>query len=470
MGDVAFSGAVAWARSGLTTRVLTLLAALVVGVAVQGGYESRPRLVVVLAVVAAAVLTDWSGGWTRTDTLVSAPAAVVLLWLGLSARYGDADVALGYAATLIACVAGLLVVRRFSSDEVRALLHGTVLLGSVVALAGLGGAVLHVEPLAFAAEGWWRSAAGFTYANATGCFLAACATVALALLADHPNNAWVAAPGVVLLGGTAATLSRGAAIALVVGMVVLLLLRGAASVLAWGPVLVGGSTLAVTCGLSWRAASEPRPLLAAAGLGLAMLVTTLLVRRPPSSRAWWAASVVAVVAGAVLVARVPELSTRVTLGTPRWSAWAAGLESVRAHVLTGTGPGRLSVTWQEAGAARGTTLLHNEYLQVAAELGLVALVLLLVWLGCVLVAMRPGLHRGAPSSYAAGLAGALGILVASAGDFFWHITVLPVLAALLSGAALAACRSAEPAVIDDGIARADGAPAPSVVFQGGEVS
>jgi O-antigen ligase len=110
------------------------------------------------------------------------------------------------------------------------------------------------------------------------------------------------------------------------------------------------------------------------------------------------------------------------------------------HPLTGAGPGQADLRWRGAdGGTRFFGYAHNEYAQVAAELGLVGLGLLAVLL--------VGFARLLWSARAAGPAGALwaGVVAAAAAfavhsgfDFVWHLPAVVLTVLLLVGVILPA--------------------------------
>jgi hypothetical protein len=198
-------------------------------------------------------------------------------------------------------------------------------------------------------------------------------------------------------------MSRAGALALVVGLVVLAGLLGpsATARAAVGPV---AGALVAMLGLlpSTPATSPPRPVLAlvglAAGLALAAMVTRL--RRWPAL----------VLLGVVLVAAVAGLlasgggvgdatrtvaEARGNLASPdRTGALHAAVQLVAQQPLTGTGPGHADLRWKgpDHGSQR-YAYVHNEYLQVAAELGLVGLVLLAILLAAIAWTLWRAPHR-----------------------------------------------------------------------------
>jgi O-antigen ligase len=137
------------------------------------------------------------------------------------------------------------------------------------------------------------------------------------------------------------------------------------------------------------AAGPARPALALAGLGAGLGLAAVLARlRGVAAVALVVGGVlggclaVAVVAGGVGDAARLVAETRITLASPdRSGTVGAALRVAAAHPLTGAGPGQADL--RSRGADGGTRIFgyaHNEYAQVAAELGLVGLALLAVLL------------------------------------------------------------------------------------------
>jgi O-antigen ligase len=96
----------------------------------------------------------------------------------------------------------------------------------------------------------------------------------------------------------------------------------------------------------------------------------------------------------------------------RTGALHAALRLVAQHPLTGTGPGQADLRWK--GHDHGSqlyTYVHNEYLQITAELGLVGLAL---------------------------LAAAAAFAVHSGFDFVWHLPAIVLTVTLLVGLVLPA--------------------------------
>jgi O-antigen ligase len=132
---------------------------------------------------------------------------------------------------------------------------------------------------------------------------------------------------------------------------------------------------------------------------------------------------------------------RITLASPdRGGAVRAALRVAAEHPLTGAGPGRADLRWSGAdGGTRVFGYAHNEYAQVAAELGLVGLVLLAV----LLVALARLLWRARPTGPATGgwagvVAAAAAFAVHSGFDFVWHLPAVVLTMLLLAGVILPA--------------------------------
>jgi O-antigen ligase len=216
-----------------------------------------------------------------------------------------------------------------------------------------------------------------------------------------------------------------------------------------GPV---AGALVATIGLlpSMPAASPPRPALALGGLGAGLTLAAMVAR----SRRWSALALV----GGVLVAGLVGLllstgggmggaaqtvaAARGNLASPdRTGALHAALRLVTPHPLTGTGPGQANLRWK--GHDHGSqlyTYVHNEYLQVTAELGLVGLGLLAV----LLVAITRMLWRARPTGHPttttwAGVVAAVAAFVVHSGfDFVWHLPAIVLTVTLLIGLVLPA--------------------------------
>lgn len=443
-----------------------LLVAAAAGLLGQGAYYPSVQRPLGALVAAATVLSLASWPLTRADLRLPpvVPALALAVWAVLDGALLGVGGGAGPALLLVGLVAVLLVCRRLRQEDREILLAGLVGIGLLVALTGWLGVAGRAGSWAFLAQGLWRASSTLTYPNATAAVLVPISLVVLGRLAGSPGSVPLAMAATGLLAGLAATMSRAGALALVVGLVVLAGLAGlgATARAAVGP--VAGALVALGGLLpSMPAASPPRPALALAGLGagLALAAIVARVRRWPAFvlvggvLVAGAAGLVAGV-GAVGGAAQTVVEARVNLASPdRTGASQAALRLVTQHPLTGTGPGQADLRWK--GQEHGSQLfvyVHNEYLQVAAELGLVGLVLLGVLLAAIarLLWRARTTSRADPAVWAGVVAAVAAFSVHSGFDFVWHLPAIVLSATLLVGLVLPApdTASAHPSSIHPG--------------------
>ena len=376
-----------------------LVAAIAAAAIVQGGYFFRGQ-VAAAALIAAAVLVR-PPGRPRVVALGLPVAAggVLAGWALLRGVTADSAAAGARAALLLAGLgAALLVSAELDRSGRRLLLRGVVAVGLFLAVAGWVAVAFRLEPWALPTAGFWRASSTVTYANANAAMLVPLAVLVAALLAARPRSRPLAMSLTLLLAGSAATLSRAGGVALVVGLVVLVVLRGRA--VLW-PVVVASTGAAVAfAGLlpSLSVNVRERPGLAMAALAGGLAMTAVLLRCTGRRRA--------IAIGGMLVALVaaPAIGghaglrvwhQRVNLDSPsRFDASTAALHRFAAHPLAGVGPGHAAVqTRTAAGSVHVQQYLHDEYLQVLTEYGSlagVALLALIAGLARLLWRNRPG--------------------------------------------------------------------------------
>jgi len=443
-------GAAGWAG-------LLLLTAVAAGLLGQGAFYMRVRWYLGVLVAAAAVLALVAWPPTRDDARLPPLVAALVLaaWAVLDAvLLGVPAAGAGPALLLLGLVAVLLVCRRLGQEDREVLLLGVVGVGLLVALAGWVGVAGRVGSWAWLGDGIWRASSTLTYPNAAAAVLAPVALLVLAWLVDAPGSLPLALAATGLLAGVAATLSRAAALALAVGLVVLAGLRGPRRTAraALGPCV---GALVALGGLvpSMPAAQPPRPALALAGLcaGLALAAMVARLRRWPAVTLVLGGALAGCLAAAIVIGGLGDAArlvaqTRITLASPdRSGAVGAALRVAAAHPLTGAGPGQADLRSREAdGGTRFYGYAHNEYAQVAAELGLVGLALLAV----LLVALGRLLWRaraaGPPVVGWAGVVAATAAFAVHSGfDFVWHLPAVLLTVTLLAGVVLPAPHGAD---------------------------
>jgi hypothetical protein len=432
---------------------LLLLVAVAAGLLGQGAFYPSVQRPFGLLIAVATLLALVGRPLIRDDLrlLPVVPALALAAWAVLDgALVGFTAAGVGPALLLVGVVAVLLVCRRLGQEDREVLLAGVIGIGLLVALIGWLGVAGRVSSWAFQAQGLWRASSTLTYPNATAAVLAAISLVVLGRLAATPGSVPLAVAATGLLTGLAATMSRAGVLALVVGLVVLAGLRGV-GVTARAVVGPVAGALVATIGLlpSMPAAGPPRPALALVGLGVGLTLAAMVARLPR----WSAVALV----GGVLVAGVAGLllsagggmggaaqtvaEARGNLASPdRTGALHAALRLVAQHPLTGTGPGQADLRWK--GHDHGSqlyTYVHNEYLQVTAELGLVGLGLLAV----LLVAITRLLWRARPTgpagaTWAGVIAATAAFAVHSGFDFVWRLPAIVLTVTLLIGLVLPA--------------------------------
>jgi hypothetical protein len=422
------------------------------GLAAQGAFYRPQQRVVGLLVLAAAavVLPAWPPG-RREVRLLLLPALALAGWAWLDALLLGTAVgpAAQVALLLLVTAAVLLVCGRLSQADRRTVLTGLLVIGLLVAATGWLGVLWRLDSWAWEGDGIWRAASTLTYPNATAAVLVPLLMVALARLAAAPRSVPLVLAATGLLAGVGATLSRAGALGLAVGLLVLARALGPARVAraAVGPCL--GALVAVGSLLPSVPVGPARPAPAIAGLAAGLALAASTARSSGRRQVLTLACVVVAGAGLLAVAAGsagildPVADARITLDSPdRSAATRAALDIVAAHPGTGAGPGAADL---RSSAPEGGTRLfahsHNEYLQVAAELGLVGLgllVVLLAGLARLVWTARTGLDPAARAAAAA-------FAVHSALDFTWHLPAVLLAVLLVIGADLPApTRRAEP--------------------------
>ena len=219
----------------------------------------------------------------------------------------------------------------------------------------------------------------------------------------------------------------------------------AATGLPAGP---GAGALVALAGLvpSMPATGPPRPALALAGLAARVALAALAARVSEwrAGRLLVGVAVVAAPCGLALLggaggALRAVAGARASLASPdRTGALLAARQVVADHPLTGAGPGHTQLRWEGLdGVAHFFVYAHNEYAQVAAELGLVGLVLLALLLAGVARLLWHSRPVGAAAGPWAGVVAAAAAFAVHGGlDFIWHLPAVVLAVTVLAGASL----------------------------------
>jgi O-Antigen ligase len=446
----------------------------------SGGFFDKPRLAgagfVWALVVAVAILSPRPLPHSRPGQLALLGLFLLCAWVALSFAWAP----LGWRAQddeqrlllyLGFMIAGIALLR---GPLVRRWLEPAVALGAFVVIAyGLSERLLpNAIHLASSGTAVGRLEQPLTYWNAEGLLGAIGLVLAIHIAGDGTRERWLrsaAAAGGVLLGlGTYLTYARGALGAVAVGLVVLLALdphlrpqlRAIVTILGASAVAaLVANDLSTVKSLSARATSEGIEMLAAlVALAVAAAVIAPQVpRRPmrlPALRVSRPATVLGVaagllVAGALVLAATegkPKGTSPLPGATParlgsidsnRYRYWEEAGSTFIEHPLIGIGSGGFQVEWLKVyNRYDASGDAHSVYLEAAAELGIVGLAILLLFLGGVAgsVVRLYRVHRGP----AAGLAAGLAVWAFHAGlDWDWEMPAVSLPALLLAAAAIA---------------------------------
>jgi len=426
----------------------------------QGAYYAAAQWAVGAAAVGAAWVTV---AVPPRRGVMTAPVLGCLLLAGWSLLRGlGGSGPLGGirpALLVLGLAVAFTVVRRLTDEDRQLLTHGLLTLGGAVALAGWVGVVWHVSPYALSNDGVWRATSTLTYANALAAVLGCLALVLAGIMSGQARRPALSSLLALLLVGTGATLSRAGLVALLAGSLLLLALRRPGPVLRACAVPALGAAAALAGLLPSMPLSSPagRPVAVVALLaGLAIAAWLPAPTRASLGRAVLlvvaVATVVTVVVGPrALAGAVDDVAGwRAHVSSPaRVEAARAGWHLVAERPWAGAGPGDGWTSWRGADGSRATMrYVHDEYLQVAVDLGLPGLLLVLVILLAAARALRTALRvpsaGAATSGRTAGACAALLAAMVHAGfDFVWHVPAVALLAAVVVG--LGSCPQARPA-------------------------
>jgi hypothetical protein len=445
-----------------------------------GGYFEQPTLwagllaCVLLAVAAVSVRGGLPRG--RAAGLAIGGLAGFAAWTLLSTAWapikGDAyhagQQSVLYVAVLVA--AALLLRSRAAARAVEPVLAvGALVVIGYGLLERLVPGVLHFAR-SLSAEG--RLEQPLTYWNAMGELAAIgfvlCARISGAADRLQWERALAAAAAPALGLGLYLSFSRGALFACVAGLVTLVVAAPQREQLSAILGAVGSGAIAAAVGSRFRGVTAlAGPLSTRERQGLIMLVVLLALAvgsgivgwaraRPGRGdtlrlprRAPWIALVVLVAGLAVAILVGNEESSRqaqplsagasrlVTLRSNRYAYWRVALRAFGDEPLRGVGAGGWSVYWLRYRTVfEAAKDAHSLPLQTAAELGVVGLALLAVFLAGVALAAARAM-RTAPA-LAAGPVSAVVVYAAHAPlDWDWQMPALTLVAVVLAGALVA---------------------------------
>jgi O-antigen ligase len=449
----------------------------------SGGYFDRPRLIAALVawalLIVAALTSPHPLPRTTAGRIALGALALFCAWTALSVTWapipGRAEedlqrllLYLAFFAAAVACIRG---------PATRAWLEPGIVLGIFVVVAyGLSERLLPgVVELSRSASADGRLEQPITYWNAYGIVAALGMVLAVHVAGDPDRARWLrsacAAAAVPLGLGLYLTFARGALGALVLGLLVLLALAPAGreqlraavvAVAATAVACVVANSLPTVHSLQRGETGDPTDglIMFAALVALALaaaLIAPRAARRPlpmprlPVSRALAVLSVAAVVMVSAIAAvaalegkpenvspaRGANPARLASIDTNRYSYWGVALRSFGDQPLRGIGSGGFYVEWlKERDRVDRSGDAHSLYLETAAELGIVGVALLALFLGGV-IASVVRLYRLNPRA-ATGLAGGITAWAFHAGlDWDWEMPAATLPALLLAAAAVA---------------------------------
>lgn len=434
----------AWAGAGAW---LGVLLAAVAGARLPRG---RASVVTIAGLALLAAWTLFSILWAPLAGNAYHAAQIDVLYLG--ALVGSAMLFGGRSGRLVEplLAAGCLVVIGYGLSErlVPGLLHFSRSLSAQGRLE---------EPL--------------TYWNAMGELAAIGLVLCTRVAGDQARSIWLrmpcAAAAAPLGMGLYVSFSRGALFAAAAGLVTLVIAAGRREQLRAGALCVAAAALAALTAAPFGAVTslqgalatrERQGLIALVLLVVialaAALVQRLLIRRGlpaplrlPRRAPILATAVIGVGLAVAIAVGAKESSTAsqplsggatrlVTLQSNRYAYWDVALRAFAREPLHGVGAGGWSVYWLRWRTVNEFAQdAHSLPLQVLAELGVVGLALLAVFLGGLAFAASAALKR---SPAAVGLVAALIAYFAHAPlDWDWQMPALTLLAMVLAGALLA---------------------------------
>jgi hypothetical protein len=385
----------------------------------EGGFWSADAFAVAvasLAILLVALVLNRPD--PRGLMLVGSLMALTAWWLVKAITAGVPGQFLPLGASMLGFAAAYAATRTLVGAARQAAGLAVALLGGVGAVVGLAGLVWRWYPMAIPSQGLWRLSSTMTYADAAGLVLGMCLLVALGL-----DLCPVLVRIVVCLtaAGLLATQSRGAYVALL----------GACLVVPWRryvlfavPLLAGIVVGAAAIASSPDGGSVPwLGLLVVLAVGVSATPWPTRLSLPARS-----ATRVGIALGVVLAALVAIAALHHEIGLRALSPsdqdrsveWSTALHQWGSAVWTGVGPDRLLLFHASDGSF--AHFVHNEYLQIGADAGVVGVALLALSIVAVIrIVRRTDLLASCAT------AALVCFAIAGAFDFDWHLSFIGVL-------------------------------------------
>jgi hypothetical protein len=399
---------------------------MVVEGARQGGFWPADAVVVAVVVLAALVFElllcpPDRRGWAVLGSVLG----LALLWLVRDIAAGTTSGLLPFGASLLGFGASFVAVRPLSRPQRAVAGQFVSCLGVAAALIGFVGLIGRRYPMAMPAQGLWRLSTTLTYSDAAGLALAVCLLVSLA---GGPRP-WISRLAVCLCsGGLLAAQSRGALIACAC----------AVAIVPWAQFrtfrvpLLAGIALGITA-VATSTSTGPVAWLAVVlvlAVSLALAWPTSGGRRWSSAATWLGAGgmVLLLVAASLLVHHELALRALAPSDQDRAAEWTSAFHQFESSPIDGVGPDR--ILYFQAADGDFAHFAHNEYLQIAADVGLLGLAALAA-IGVALARTIRRVDLLTSCSTAALVCWSVG----GGFDFDWHLPFIGLLGGWVAGMA-----------------------------------
>ena len=394
----------------LTAPLFALM--LVVGVRQGGFWHADALLAAVGSVVLLAATAIMYPFDRRAICVVAALVALALWWGARAAVAGSLSAVLPFGASCLACAGAYAVVRPLRGTPRQLAGLAVASLGAAGALVGFAGLIWRWFPLAMPAQSLWRLSTTLTYSDASGLVLGMCLLVALGV----ERHALAVRLAVCLCaGGLLASQSRGAYVAMACA-VALVPWRRSTHLLV--PLVAGAALGVVAIATSANKGAVPwlgAALVAAIAISAVPTAAVRAVALDPRVRMVAVCLVpVSLLVAVLLVHHEIGLRALAPSDADRAAEWSVAWHQWGTAPVFGSGPDRLLLFHTADGTY--AKFVHNEYLQVAADAGVLGLALLAAAVAAVVRAVRR-VDVLSSCACAALLCGAVG----GAFDFDWHL-------------------------------------------------
>jgi hypothetical protein len=409
-----------------TAPSLLLALAAVAGWRAGGFWHAEAAAIAVIAGVLLVAALIGAPPDRRGAVVIGSLGLLTVWWCIRSVTAGPGTDFLPLGASMIAFAAAFAAVRPLVGRQRDLAALAMACLGAMGALFGFAGLIWRWFPMAMPAQGLWRLSSALTYADAAGLAFAVCLLLALGC------DRWPAVVRVAVclnVAGLIAAQSRGALLAVACACLLVPARRYREMALP----LVSGVGLGIAA-VATSPQRHPVPWLAAVVVAAVVIAAS---DRRGRDRRWSSARVRSVVAAAILCGVIGaailvhhEIGLRALAPSDqdRSAEWSSAWHQWTSAPFAGVGADRALVLHAADGSS--AHFAHNEYLQVAADAGIVGVGLL----AFVALSLAKLLRRVDPLSSCA-VAAVVCWAVGGAFDFDWHLPVVGLLGGWCAGLA-----------------------------------